>query len=393
MSRRPVIRLRINPSPRQPGRRRSSRSVRPRTFPKPTPRRPRSPRRSRSRQRLCPSRRVSRRPRARPRGSSPRPTGPRWIRRHPRSFRKPVRSPKSTASRPLHSARRRPNPSRPTADTRTSSNRSSRPHSTPSPARSRSPTPRRRGRSRPSSGRVVGDERRGRFPCSSRGACCNGPRPWRPAPRPRGVLCGAPAGLGPDREARPCGTHAERRRPPRLRAVGSLPTRLAGTIAAIVVMRWASPTDAKPTGPGLSRDTRWAFVVSVRRVPHHLHVERRGRETGSLHHFRFSTRYSSPPSAFIRFGRGAWDHRPLAQHLPGCPCGLAPEAVVGLFQLFSQVDGTHDRSRSGLGIGLALVKSLVELHGGSVGAASDGPGRGSEFTVRLPACGEGGVGG
>jgi signal transduction histidine kinase len=64
--------------------------------------------------------------------------------------------------------------------------------------------------------------------------------------------------------------------------------------------------------------------------------------------------------------------------------GLEPEALVGLFQLFSQVDAGHARSRGGLGIGLALVKSLVELHGGSVRASSDGPGHGSEFTVRLP---------
>ena len=64
--------------------------------------------------------------------------------------------------------------------------------------------------------------------------------------------------------------------------------------------------------------------------------------------------------------------------------GLAPEALAGLFNLFTQVDATNDRSRGGLGIGLALVKSLVELHGGSVSAHSDGPGSGSEFVVRLP---------
>jgi PAS domain S-box-containing protein len=64
--------------------------------------------------------------------------------------------------------------------------------------------------------------------------------------------------------------------------------------------------------------------------------------------------------------------------------GLAPEAMPGLFELFSQVDARHDRSRTGLGIGLALVKSLVELHGGTVAASSDGPGLGSEFAVRLP---------
>jgi PAS domain S-box-containing protein len=62
--------------------------------------------------------------------------------------------------------------------------------------------------------------------------------------------------------------------------------------------------------------------------------------------------------------------------------GMTPEALSGLFNLFSQVDANPDRS-GGLGIGLALVRSLVELHGGSVSAQSDGPGQGSVFTVRL----------
>ncbi len=65
--------------------------------------------------------------------------------------------------------------------------------------------------------------------------------------------------------------------------------------------------------------------------------------------------------------------------------GMEPDAMAGLFHLFSQVDAGRARSGGGLGIGLALVKSLVELHGGSVSARSDGPGRGSEFVVRLPA--------
>jgi CheY-like chemotaxis protein len=55
-----------------------------------------------------------------------------------------------------------------------------------------------------------------------------------------------------------------------------------------------------------------------------------------------------------------------------------------VFELFAQAQCTPDRSQGGLGLGLALVKSLVELHGGTVGAHSDGPGRGAEFTVRLP---------
>jgi PAS domain S-box-containing protein len=65
--------------------------------------------------------------------------------------------------------------------------------------------------------------------------------------------------------------------------------------------------------------------------------------------------------------------------------GIAPEVLPHLFELFAQADPAAERSGGGLGIGLALVKSLVERHGGRVSAASPGPGRGSEFTVRLPA--------
>ena len=65
--------------------------------------------------------------------------------------------------------------------------------------------------------------------------------------------------------------------------------------------------------------------------------------------------------------------------------GIAPEHVQSLFDLFVQVDTAIERSRDGLGIGLTLVKRLVELHGGTVQVHSDGPGCGSEFTVRLAA--------
>jgi PAS domain S-box-containing protein len=64
--------------------------------------------------------------------------------------------------------------------------------------------------------------------------------------------------------------------------------------------------------------------------------------------------------------------------------GIAPEHLPGLFDMFAQVDTSLERSRDGLGIGLTLVKTLVEMHGGTVEAHSDGPGRGSEFIVRLP---------
>jgi CheY-like chemotaxis protein len=64
--------------------------------------------------------------------------------------------------------------------------------------------------------------------------------------------------------------------------------------------------------------------------------------------------------------------------------GIDPSALSGLFRLFYQVDRTLDRAEGGLGIGLALVKSLVAMHGGEVWAQSEGLGKGSEFVIRLP---------
>jgi two-component system, sensor histidine kinase len=64
--------------------------------------------------------------------------------------------------------------------------------------------------------------------------------------------------------------------------------------------------------------------------------------------------------------------------------GIAPELLPRVFDLFVQGERTLDRAQGGLGIGLTLVRRLVALHGGSVAAFSEGPGRGSVFTVRVP---------
>jgi len=64
--------------------------------------------------------------------------------------------------------------------------------------------------------------------------------------------------------------------------------------------------------------------------------------------------------------------------------GIPPEKLDDVFEIFEQLDHSRDTARGGLGIGLALVQRLVALHGGSVSAHSEGPGTGSEFTVRLP---------
>lgn len=64
--------------------------------------------------------------------------------------------------------------------------------------------------------------------------------------------------------------------------------------------------------------------------------------------------------------------------------GMSPETIAGMFEPFAQADVDLARRRGGVGLGLALAKGLVELHGGSIAASSAGLGRGSRFTVELP---------
>jgi len=65
--------------------------------------------------------------------------------------------------------------------------------------------------------------------------------------------------------------------------------------------------------------------------------------------------------------------------------GMSAETATRAFELFYQAPQDPDRKRGGLGIGLTLTRQIVELHGGTIGLASDGPGRGTTFTIRMPA--------
>lgn len=83
----------------------------------------------------------------------------------------------------------------------------------------------------------------------------------------------------------------------------------------------------------------------------------------------------------------AWVHTKQAEavvRVRDSGIGIAPGALPHIFDLFKQGNEGEPRSRAGLGVGLAVARNLVELHGGSVTAASGGTGHGSEFTVRLP---------
>jgi PAS domain S-box-containing protein len=91
----------------------------------------------------------------------------------------------------------------------------------------------------------------------------------------------------------------------------------------------------------------------------------------------------TPPQGRIRLK--AWQEDTTAViEISDNGVGIAPEMLDKVFALFTQVGRTLDRAQGGLGIGLYLVRSLVELHGGTVTAASEGTGRGSVFTVRMP---------
>jgi len=84
----------------------------------------------------------------------------------------------------------------------------------------------------------------------------------------------------------------------------------------------------------------------------------------------------------VRGDRDAPEEARIRVHDTGI--GMAPEHLRRIFEMFTQLDTSLERSRDGLGIGLTLVKNLVEMHGGRIDARSAGLGRGSEFVVHLP---------
>jgi CheY-like chemotaxis protein len=79
------------------------------------------------------------------------------------------------------------------------------------------------------------------------------------------------------------------------------------------------------------------------------------------------------------------DAREIQLSISDTGIGIAPEFLPHVFERFRQADSSMTRTHGGVGLGLAIVRDLVELHGGSIDARSDGPDRGAAFTVRFPA--------
>jgi PAS domain S-box-containing protein len=91
----------------------------------------------------------------------------------------------------------------------------------------------------------------------------------------------------------------------------------------------------------------------------------------------------TPPNGRVEL-RASMGETEALVHVLDNGVGIPPEMQPHIFELFTQVAGSAERAGGGLGIGLALVKNLLDLHGGSVQVRSEGPGQGSEFIVRIP---------
>lgn len=143
---------------------------------------------------------------------------------------------------------------------------------------------------------------------------------------------------------------------------------------------------AVETAGSLVAARRHRLTVSLPAAPLILHADpmRLGQVLTNL---LVNAAKFTDPGGDIRVTAGA-EHGQVVLRVRDSGQGIAADLLPRVFDPFFQVHGP-ERLRSGLGIGLALVRSLVERHGGTVAAASDGPGRGCEFVVRLTLGGRG----
>ncbi|RYE80936.1 MAG: hybrid sensor histidine kinase/response regulator [Myxococcales bacterium] len=139
---------------------------------------------------------------------------------------------------------------------------------------------------------------------------------------------------------------------------------------------------AVQTSMPLLQKSRHEFVASVPPAPIVLQADGTRLTQVVANLLNNAAKYSKP-EGHIELSV-ATEHPDVVITVRDRGIGIRPEMLEQVFELFVQSDRTPDRSQGGLGIGLTLVKSLVEMHGGHVTAHSEGLERGSEFRVRLP---------
>jgi PAS domain S-box-containing protein len=160
-------------------------------------------------------------------------------------------------------------------------------------------------------------------------------------------------------------------------AQGKLELRLARVdLAALVAQAIAT------SGP-LIESRQHEFSVSLPTEPLWLEVDPARLVQIIANLLNNSAKYTNPGGKI--WLRGEREGKESVISVTDTGVGIAPEMLGRIFDLFTQVDSSHERAQGGLGIGLTLVRKLVNLHGGRVIARSDGHGRGSKFIIRLPA--------
>jgi PAS domain S-box-containing protein len=136
------------------------------------------------------------------------------------------------------------------------------------------------------------------------------------------------------------------------------------------------------TAPGLGQQPA-AITVNAPAQPVFVNADRTRLAQVFANLLNNSAKYSEPGQPIsVTFDR---DGEQAVIRVRDAGIGIHPDMLPRVFEMFRQADRTGGRSRGGLGIGLSLVKRIVELHGGTVTAHSAGLGQGSEFVVRIPA--------
>jgi PAS domain S-box-containing protein len=136
----------------------------------------------------------------------------------------------------------------------------------------------------------------------------------------------------------------------------------------------------------LLEQRRHVLTVDVSRVGMRLHADLARLTQVIVHLLANAAKFTDLAG---RIELSAWrDGHEVVLRVEDNGSGIVPELLPRLFDLFVQGLRSADRSQGGLGIGLSLVRSLVQLHGGTVVALSDGPGHGSTFVMRVPAAAE-----